>query len=90
MVLRDSYRRYGIVALGVRRLVPDVRPVVPPLAGALGRQPLGSAIAFALPSRLWCGAITYVAFTVGGESEALAARVGAHRRFRHRRSRPRP
>ncbi|GJG88679.1 membrane protein [Gemmatimonadetes bacterium T265] len=79
--LREWYGRRGLVAIAASRLLPGVRAIVPPVAGALGVGAVRSAAAMALPSALWYGAITYVAFTAGGDFDALLARVGAGQRW---------
>ena len=64
------------------RFLPGVRAIVPPVAGALGVGPLRAAVAMGVPSGLWYGAITYAAFTAGGDFEALtSATWSKSRRF---------
>jgi membrane protein DedA with SNARE-associated domain len=65
------YGKYGLAALVVSRLVPGVRAVVPPFAGAL-RIPAGRAIgAMAVASGIWYGIISYVAFNAGADWSKL-------------------
>ncbi len=79
--LRSWYARYGLVAIVVSRFLPGVRAVVPPVAGALGIGAVRSAIAMAIPSGIWYGAITYAAYTAGGDFAALRARLAAGQRW---------
>lgn len=79
--LRSWYARHGLLAIAVSRFLPGVRAIVPPVAGALGVGPLRAAVAMGVPSGLWYGAITYAAFTAGGDFEALTARIAAGQRW---------
>ena len=73
--LRDWYARYGVAAIAVSRFLPGVRAVVPPVAGALRVGAVKAAVAMAIPSAIWYGAITYFAFTAGGNFDALRSRM---------------
>lgn len=79
--LRDWYARYGLLAIMVSRFLPGVRAIVPPVAGALGVGAFRSGVAMAIPSGLWYGGITYLAFTAGGDFESLTARIAAGQRW---------
>lgn len=79
--LRDWYARHGLLAIAVSRFLPGVRAVVPPVAGALGVGAARSAVAMAIPSGIWYGGITYLAFTAGGDFDSLTARIGAEQRW---------
>lgn len=79
--LRGWYGRYGVVAIAVSRFLPGVRAIVPPVAGALGVGVVRSAVAMAIPSGIWYAAITYLAFTAGGNFDALKARMAAGQRW---------
>jgi membrane protein DedA with SNARE-associated domain len=73
--LEAMYGKYGLAALVVSRLVPGVRAVVPPFAGALG-IPAGRAIAaMAVASGVWYGIISYVAFHAGADWSKLTELV---------------
>lgn len=74
--VRGWYGRRGIWALALSRFLPGVRAVVPPVAGALRVPPLKALAAMALASGVWYGAITYLAFRVGDDWDALSARIG--------------
>jgi membrane-associated protein len=79
--LRGWYDRYGVFAIALSRFLPGVRAIVPPVAGALRVGAVRAAIAMAIPSGLWYAAITYLAFTAGGNFEALKARIAAGQRW---------
>lgn len=67
------YRRYGFWALLVGRFIPFVRGVVPLAAGAL-RIPVWSVLAVTfLHAAVWYGLITYAAYRVGENFDALVA-----------------
>ena len=55
--LEAMYGRYGIVALVVSRLIPGVRALVPPFAGALKVPPYTAISAMAIASAVWYGII---------------------------------
>jgi len=74
--VRAWYGRRGVWALVFSRFLPGVRAVVPPIAGALRVPPLKALAAMALASGVWYGIITYLAFQVGDDWDALAARIG--------------
>lgn len=78
--IRAWYGKRGVWALALSRFLPGARALVPPLAGALRVPPLKAAAAIALASGVWYGAITYLAYRVGGDWEQLSRRVsGASR-----------
>ena len=79
--VRALYGRYGVWALGLSRFLPGVRAIVPPVAGALGVGAVRSAVAMAVPSGIWYAGITYLAFTAGGNFDALRARMAAGQRW---------
>ncbi len=69
------YGRYGVAALVVSRLVPGVRAVVPPFAGAL-KIPAGRTIsAMAVASGIWYGLISYLAFHAGADWDHLSGLI---------------
>jgi membrane protein DedA with SNARE-associated domain len=69
--LEAMYGRYGIVALVVSRLIPGVRALVPPFAGALKVPPFTAISAMAIASAVWYGIISYVAFNADAEFSQL-------------------
>lgn len=71
------YGRYGLLGLALSRFIPGVRAVVPPVAGAMRLSPLRVAAALAIPSAIWYGAITVLAYRIGADWERLAASVKA-------------
>ena len=79
--LRAWYARYGVFAIAVSRFLPGVRALVPPVAGALRVGAVRAAVAMAIPSGIWYAAITYLAFTAGGNFEALKARIAAGQKW---------
>ena len=79
--LRAWYARYGVGAIAVSRFLPGVRAIVPPVAGALRVGAVRAAVAMAIPSGIWYAAITYFAFTAGGNFDALRARMAAGQKW---------
>ena len=70
--LEAMYGKYGVAALVVSRLIPGVRALVPPFAGALHIPPLQAIGAMAIASAVWYGIISYVAFNAtGGWTELM-------------------
>ena len=69
--VRALYGRYGVWALALSRFIPGVRAIVAPLAGALRVPPLRAALAIGMASAVWYGGITYIAYRVGADWEAL-------------------
>ena len=74
--IRFWYGKRGVWALAFSRFLPGARALVPPIAGALRVPPLKALLAMALASGLWYGVITWLAFRVGGDWDALSARIG--------------
>lgn len=79
--VQQQYARHGLWALIVSRFIPAVRAVVPPLAGALGVGLGRAMIAMSLASALWYGLITWFAFTIGANVDALLAAVAQSQRL---------
>ncbi len=79
--LRAWYARYGVAAIAASRVLPGVRAVVPPVAGALGIGAVRAAVAIAIPSALWYAALVYLAFSVGGDFDALTTRIRSAERW---------
>jgi membrane protein DedA with SNARE-associated domain len=65
------YGKYGVVTLVVSRLIPGIRALVPPFAGALKVPPLTAIGAMAIASAVWYGIISYVAFHANAEFSQL-------------------
>ena len=77
--LRALYSRYGVLALVVSRVIPGVRALVPPFAGALRVPAIPALAAMALASAAWYGFISYLAWKAGSDWDnvlALIARSG--------------
>ena len=73
--LHKMFDRYGVLAVLVGRFVPGVRALVPAVAGAV-RAPLGrTTLLIGIASAIWYGAITYIAYRVGSNWEALRGSV---------------
>ena len=75
--IRALHGRYGLGALFISRFLPGIRAVVPPFAGALRLPAVPSLLLMGVASGLWYGAITWVAFRVGGSWESLVERVSS-------------
>ena len=73
--LKAMYERRGIVALFLSRFIPGLRALVPPFAGALRIAPLRATLAIAIASGIWYGIVTWIAYRVGSDWEALQARL---------------
>jgi membrane protein DedA with SNARE-associated domain len=69
--LQAMYERRGIVALFVSRFIPGLRALVPPFAGALHVPPLRATLAIAIASGIWYGIVTWIAYRVGSDWDAL-------------------
>jgi membrane protein DedA with SNARE-associated domain len=73
--LERLYRERGVFALFLSRFLPGVRALVPPLAGVM-KVPVGPAVlAMASASAIWYGVVTWVAYRVGADWEALQLRL---------------
>lgn len=70
----------GIAAVAISRLLPGVRALVPPVAGAIGLPWRGTATAMSVASAVWYGLICWVAYTAGASADALLARIAQHQR----------
>jgi membrane protein DedA with SNARE-associated domain len=75
--LLGMYEQRGLVALFVSRFLPGVRALVPPLAGALRVPAPRMALVIAIASAIWYGTVTWVAYRVGADWDALQERIGA-------------
>jgi membrane protein DedA with SNARE-associated domain len=74
--LESLYRRRGMLALFVSRFLPGVRALVPPFAGALRMRALPVALLVASASALWYGLITYLAYRLGTDWQAISTHLG--------------
>ena len=75
--LHALYGKFGMLALFVSRFIPGVRALVPPFAGALRLPPIRTAIVIGTASAIWYGLITYLAFRVGSDWDALLVHLRA-------------
>lgn len=73
--LEVMYTRYGMGALFVSRFVPGLRAVAPPMAGVTKIPPVRTALVFLVASSIWYGAISWIAFRVGGDWEQMQLTV---------------
>jgi membrane protein DedA with SNARE-associated domain len=73
--LQAMYERRGIFALFLSRFIPGLRALVPPFAGALRVAPLRATLAIAIASGIWYGIVTWIAYRVGTDWEALQERL---------------
>lgn len=73
--LQAMYERRGIAALFLSRFIPGLRALVPPFAGALHIPALRATLAIAIASGIWYGVVTWIAYRVGSDWEALQDRL---------------
>jgi membrane protein DedA with SNARE-associated domain len=78
--LEAAYARYGLLALFVGRLIPGVRSIVPVFAGALRLHAGLSLSVILLASACWYLTLALLAYQVGGNWEALSARMAEYGR----------
>jgi len=80
--LHRLFDRWGLGAIVVSRFLPGVRAIVPPFAGALRIPPLRALLAMAIPSAVWYGGITWLAFRAGAADwQELVARMKEGQRW---------
>jgi membrane protein DedA with SNARE-associated domain len=65
--LERLYLRYGTAAIFLGRLIPGVRALVPPFAGAMKLRAGTTLATIAFASAIWYGLITWLAFTAGAD-----------------------
>ena len=73
--LQSMYERRGILALFLSRFIPGLRALVPPFAGAMGIPAVRATLAIAIASGIWYGVVTWIAYRVGSDWEALQDRL---------------
>ncbi len=73
--LQAMYEHRGILALFLSRFIPGLRALVPPFAGAIRIPPLRAALAIGIASGIWYGVVTWIAYRVGSDWEALQGRL---------------
>jgi membrane protein DedA with SNARE-associated domain len=69
------FKTQGLLAVIVSRLLPGVRAVVPPVAGAMGLGAVRALIAMSLASGAWYGLVCVLAFRAGANADALLERI---------------
>jgi membrane protein DedA with SNARE-associated domain len=73
--LERMYAQRGIAALFLSRFIPGVRALVPPFAGAVRVPAVRATLAIAVASGIWYGIVTWIAYHVGSDWDALQARL---------------
>ena len=73
--LESMYERRGILALFLSRFIPGLRALVPPFAGALHIPPVRATLAIAVASGIWYGVVTWIAYRVGSDWDAVQERL---------------
>lgn len=76
--LHRMFDRYGSLAIFVGRFVPGVRAIVPAVAGAVRSPFLKTALLIGAASALWYGTITYIAYRVGSNWDAVRAAIARY------------
>lgn len=76
--LRALYHRYGLSALFFSRFIPGVRAIVPPFAGALKLPMTRSLLVMGLASGIWYGLISFLAFRIGADWNALQSAIARY------------
>lgn len=76
--IHQLFDRYGTLAIFVGRFVPGVRALVPAVAGAVRAPVLKTTLLIGTASAIWYGAITYIAYRVGSNWEAVRATMGRY------------
>ena len=69
------FKTQGLLAVIVSRLLPGVRAVVPPVAGAMGLGAVRALIAMSLASGAWYGLVCVLGFRAGANADALLERI---------------
>ncbi|HUF30969.1 MAG TPA: DedA family protein [Gemmatimonadaceae bacterium] len=73
--LLGMYEKRGMVALFLSRFLPGIRALVPPVAGAARMPPFRVGLIIGVASAIWYGAITWLAYRVGSDWDALQERI---------------
>lgn len=73
--VQREYQRYGLIGLGIGRLLPGFRAVIPPFAGMLHIGPLRTLAVMLVASSLWYGGLIFVAAKLGEHWEELVTLV---------------
>lgn len=74
------FKQRGMWAMAVSRLLPAVRALVPPVAGALGYGVGRTVIAMTAASAIWYGIVCQVAFRAGANADVVLARIAEQQR----------
>lgn len=73
--LERMYAQRGIAALFLSRFIPGIRALVPPFAGAVRVPAVRATLAIGVASGIWYGIVTWLAYNVGSDWDALQARL---------------
>lgn len=71
--IEEAYREYGWVALFISRFIPGLRAMAPAAAGAVGVPLWETAAILFAASAIWYSVVTWIAFRVGSDWEAVKA-----------------
>jgi membrane protein DedA with SNARE-associated domain len=74
--IEEQYRRHGVVAIFLSRLLPVWRGVVMPFAGIARVPPAQALVPLALASALYYGALTFFVATLGTNLEQVLGVLG--------------
>jgi membrane protein DedA with SNARE-associated domain len=71
--LKGLVSRWGLAGIFVSRFIPGVRAILPAFAGALRLPAARTMLIMAAASAIWYGLVTYMAYRVGADWDALRA-----------------
>lgn len=74
--IEEQYRRHGVAAIFLSRLLPVWRGVVMPFAGIARVPPAQALVPLALASALYYGALTFVVATLGTNLDQVLRALG--------------
>jgi membrane protein DedA with SNARE-associated domain len=69
------YERYGLVAIFLARMIPGVRGIVPPFAGAMRISAVWTHVVIAMASVVWYGFVTLLAYRAGDDWRAFVSQI---------------
>lgn len=78
--MTERFRTGGVLAVAISRLLPGVRAIVPPLAGAINFGAVRAALAMTVASGAWYGLVCWLAFRAGANADVLLARIASQER----------
>lgn len=74
------FQKRGVVAMAISRVLPAVRALVPPVAGALGYGLGRTVMAMSIASAVWYGIICVVAFRAGANADVVLETIAKQQR----------